>query len=201
MLSTRTYRWSGAALVLGSVLFIVNKFNDISAVFLNRFIPDVISGQNLLLVAAGQIALVIGLFGCYRLYAARTNKFGKIGLGLLLCGGILLALGHIVFTPLVQAEWLFLFVFFGALLMFAGLILFGAVNLRHPVLAFWQWVPLAAGMLGTIGFLLSGGSENPVMFLPLRTLFGFGLVLLGVMMWMDKRESAAGGEKPAQFAS
>lgn len=200
MFFTRTNHWGGAALVLGSLLFIVNKLNDISAVFLNRFIPDVISGQNILLVAIGQIALVVGLVGCYRLYAPRTSRFGKIGLGLLLGGGILLALGHIVFTPLLEAEWLFLFVVLGAFLMFAGLLLFGAVNLRQPALAFWQWVPLVTGVLGVAGFLLSGGSENPGVFLPLRTLFGLGLVFLGVVMWLDKREPVAYGENPAQLA-
>lgn len=102
MLPVQTSRWSGAALIVGSLFFIVNKFNDMSRVFLNKPIPDLITGQSIGLIAIGQIALVIGLLGCHRLYARRCNRTGKIGLILLLSGGVLLAFGHITFTPIVK---------------------------------------------------------------------------------------------------
>src|SRR6476661_4336331 len=100
----QTGRWSGAALILGSVLFIVNKFDDMSQVYLNRPFPDVITGQSTALIALGQIALVLGFWGCYLLYAKRANLAGKIGLAVLVSGAVLLALGHISFTPYVSDD-------------------------------------------------------------------------------------------------
>lgn len=185
MLPDQINRWGGAALVLGSVLFILNKFNDISRVFLNRPFPDLITGQSVFLIAAGQLGLVLGLICFYALYAEKSNRPGKIGLLLLAGGGVLVALGHIVFTPFAPTELLFVLVLLGVLGMVAGLILFGVVNLRHPVLAYWQALPLVSGLLGGVGFFLSGGSENPIVFLPLRTVFGLSLMLLGVVMWRD----------------
>lgn len=187
MFNANLYRWSGAALAVGSLLFIVNKFNDMSRIYLNVPLRDVIPGDNVLLVALGQILLVVGCLGCYLVYAKRTSRTGKIGLGLLLGGAILLAVGHVDFTPYSPGEAMFLLVILGGLLMFAGLVLFGAVNLRSRALAYWQPLPLVTGLLGIAGFILSGGSENnPFVFLALRTLFGIGLVLMGIVLWQDK---------------
>lgn len=197
MLSANLYRWSGAALAVGSLLFIVNKFNDMSRIYLNVPLRDVIPGDNVLLVALGQILLVVGCLGCYLVYAKRTSRVGKIGLGLFLGGAILLAVGHIDFTPYSPAEALFLLVFIGVLLMLAGLVLFGATNLRSHALAYWQPLPLVTGLFGIAGFILSGGSENnPFVFLALRTLFGVGLVLMGIVLWQDKRAAVSHATQP-----
>lgn len=192
MVSLQTKRLGGAALILGSVLFIVNKFNDMSSTFLNRPFPDVITGQSVYLLALGQIALVVGFSSLYMLYARQTTRAGQVGLGLLAGGSVLLALGHIVFTPLAPTEFLFLFVILGVFGMVIGLILFGVVNLRRPALAHWQALPLICGLLGAAGFFLSGGSNNPFLFLTLRTLFGASLVLLGVVMLLDKASIPVG---------
>lgn len=74
----QTGRWSGAALILGSVLFIVNKFDDMSQVYLNRSFPDVITGQSMAVIALGQIALVLGFAGCYLLFAKRANLRARL---------------------------------------------------------------------------------------------------------------------------
>lgn len=189
MIQPYTHRWSGIALCIGSTLFIVNKFNDLSRVFLNTPVPDLITGSSFGLLAIGQIALAGGCIGCYLLYADRTGRAGKVGLTLLAGGSVLLALGHITFTPFVHDDPLFILVFLGALAMIIGLTLFGVVNLRQPILAHWQVLPLASGVLGFIAFVLTGGSDNPIVFLPLRTLFGLSLVLLGIVMWQDKSAS------------
>jgi hypothetical protein len=44
------YRWCGAAFMFGNVLFIANKLDEMSRQFLSMPMPDVISGQNPLLV-------------------------------------------------------------------------------------------------------------------------------------------------------
>jgi hypothetical protein len=188
MINVNVNRWGGSALVVGSLLFILNKLNDMSRVFLNTPIPDLITGRDIFLMAAGQVLLVIGFWGCYLVYAKRSNRPGKIGLSLLLGGGILLALGHITFTPFAgEDSLLFLLVILGVLLMVVGLVLFGVVNLRSRALEFWQALPLVIGLLGFVAFFLFGSDQNPFIFLPLRTLFGLGLVLMGVVLWQDAR--------------
>jgi len=195
-------RWSGAALIVGSVLFIVNKFDDMSQVYLNRPFPDLITGKSVLLIAIGQITLVLGLLGCYLLYARRSNLLGKIGLIVLVTGGVLLAAGHISFTPFVPEDSaFFLLVIAGVLLMALGMTLFGAVNLRVKALQYWQALPLVTGLLGFVAFVLFGGDQNPEVFLLLRTLFGTGLVLLGLVMWQDAREPVAKDQTTAQYTN
>ena len=53
------HRWGGLAFVVGNVLFVVNKLNEMSRVFLSRPMSDVISGRNLGLIFFGQVALII----------------------------------------------------------------------------------------------------------------------------------------------
>lgn len=199
MTPIQTSRWGGLALIVGSALFIVNKFDDMSRVFLNNTMPDLISGENVLLVGIGQVALVTGLLGCYFLYAGRCSRIGKIGLILLLSGGILLALGHVTFTPFSPDELMFLLVILGVFLMMAGLILFGAINLRLHVLEHWQTLPLATGILGFVGFVFAS-NQDPVIFLSLRTLFGGGLLVLGVVMLQDTHKSVVESTHTTQYA-
>ena len=188
------YRWSGLALVLGSLLFILNKLDDMGRVFLNRPMPDLITGRDGVLITAGQVLLVIGLGG-YLGYAKRCNRAGKIGLFLLVSGAIFLALGHATFTPIVKDDSLFALVILGIFLMVVGLTTFGAVNLRSHVIRYWQPLPLTTGLLGIAAFFLYGSDKNPLMFLALRTLFGTGLVLMGVVLVMDTRAVTALGKQ------
>ena len=54
MNSNDTYhRLGGAAFVLGNLLFITNKLDEMSRLFLGRGMPDVISGQDMLLILIG----------------------------------------------------------------------------------------------------------------------------------------------------
>ena len=61
MSGSRVHQWGGAAFVLGNLLFLVNKLNEMSDQFLGRSMPDVISGQNPALILFGQVALIIGM--------------------------------------------------------------------------------------------------------------------------------------------
>ena len=108
----------------------------------------------------------------------------------------MLAIGHVGFMSaiakyvpaslLVYTENLFLLVLFGLLLLLVGLIWFGILNLRQPVLRYWQWLPLATGILGFIGFFLFSGEQINATFLFCRTLFAFGLIGLGIILWLER---------------
>jgi hypothetical protein len=188
--------WGGLAFVLGNLLFVVNKLDEMSRLFLSRPMPDLISGQNPGLIILGQVALIIGYVAYYQFYAPRVGWPGKHALRLLCGGGILLAIGHVGFMSAIvdyvptsllpYAESLFLLVIIGLLFLLIGLIWFGILNLRQPVLSHWQWLPLFTGLMGFIGFFLFSGGEISATFLFFRTLFAFGLVGLGLTLWLEK---------------
>jgi hypothetical protein len=196
IVKNRKAQWGGAAFMLGNVLFLINKLNDMSRLFLSRPIPDVISGQNLLLIFIGQAALIIGYVAFLKTYTQRLSRFGKIPLRLFCGGGIVLAFGHVTFMSglakyippsiIPYSESIFLAVIIGTLLLIVGLVWFGVFNLRHPVLVRWQWLPLATGVMGCIGFFLLRGAEITALFLVFRTLFALGLFGHGMILWLDK---------------
>jgi hypothetical protein len=182
--------------VFGNVLFVVNKLDEMSRLFLRRPMPDVISGQNLGLILLGQVALIIGYVAYCQFYSQRAGRPGKYALRLFSGGGIVLAVGHVSFmsgladyvpgSVLPYAENLFLLVIIGLLLLLIGLIWFGILNLRQPMLGRWQWLPLATGLMGFIGFVLFSGEEVTAVFLFFRTLFALGLIGLGLTLWLEK---------------
>jgi hypothetical protein len=185
-LSNKIPQWGGAAFMLGSLLFLVNKLNEMSRLFLSRPMPDVISGQDILLIFLGQVALIIGFVAFLWLYARRAGRFGKIALRLFCGGGILLAIGHVSFMDIFALDAAFIFVLIGLTVLLAGLIPFGIINLRQPVLGRWQWLPLTTGLMGFIGFFLLRGEEITAFFLVFRTLFALGLFGLGLILWLEK---------------
>jgi hypothetical protein len=190
------HRWAGAAFIVGNVLFIVNKLNEMSRLFLSRPMPDVISGQTPLVIFIGQLPLVIGYLGFYQYYASRLARSGRIALRLFSGGGILIAIGHVAFMTALEQylhaavrpyfEMVFALVLIGMLFMLTGLVWFGILTLRQPVLAAWQWLPLATGLMGVIGFLGFGGEQITATFLFFRTLFALGLIGLGLTLWLEK---------------
>ncbi len=189
-LGSRGHQWGGAAFMLGNLLFIVNKLNDMSRLFLSSWMPDVISGQDILLIFIGQVALIIGYAAYYQRYTQQVGRFGKNALRLFCGGGILLAVGHVGFMSKVRLPVdtfdPFIFIIIGLTVMLIGLILFGIANLRQPVLGRWQWLPLATGLMGFIGFFLFSGQEITAIFLLFRTLFALGLIWLGLTLWLEK---------------
>lgn len=68
-------------------------------------------------------------------------------------------------------------------LVFVGMIGLGILNLRHPLMGPWRWLPLATGIFGFIGFVMLGGETITAWFLLCRTLFALGLVAMGVGLW------------------
>jgi hypothetical protein len=123
--SGNIHQWGGAAFVLGNLLFMVNKFNDMSRLFLGRLMPDVISGQNPALIFLGQVSLIFGYSTYYRFYARGAVRSSKNALRLFSGGGMVLALGHFGFMAALrdvfpQAEALFVLVFLGLLILLVG---------------------------------------------------------------------------------
>jgi hypothetical protein len=177
--------------MLGSLLFLVNKLDEMSRLFLSRWMADVISGFDTWLIVLGQVAFIIGYLGYFQLYKGRVAGGSKIALSLFCGGGIFVAIGHVAFMRAWPAlDPFFVLVVLGLLLMTIGLIWFGILNLRRPILAHWQWLPLATGLMGFIGFFLARGEGITAVFLLFRTLFALGLLGLGLTMWLEKSSSA-----------
>jgi hypothetical protein len=189
-------RLAGVAFMFGNLLFFLNKINEMSRLFLGRWMPDLISGQDPLLILLGQVALIFGYLGYYRSYAPRAAKAGRTSLRLFCGGGMLLAVAHVGFMDLLgerlpvalrpYAEGVFFFVLLGLTLLLGGLIWFGVLNLRRPVLAHARWLPLITGLLGFIGFFLFSGEQISATFLFFRTLFALGLIGLGLVLVLEK---------------
>lgn len=198
--TNRTHRLGGIAFMLGNLLFIVNKLDEMSQLFLGRWMPDLISGQNSVLILLGQVALIIGYVTYYQFYAQRLGRPGIHALRLFSGGGILLALGHGSFMSVIMdflpfAENLFLLVLVGLLCSLIGLLWFGILNLRRPLLGHWPWLPLTTGLMGFMGFFLFSGEEITTIFLLFRTLFAVGLIGLGFILWIEKPAQAVFGKK------
>jgi hypothetical protein len=174
--------------MLGSLLFLVNKIDEMSRLFFSHRMADVISGQDGALIVIGQVVYIIGYIAFWYLYAQRLGRWGKNALRLVCGGGIILAIGHSTFISALPpfAEGFFALVLLGMLLLISGLIWFGILNLRQPILARWQWLPLATGLMGFVGFFLFGGEGVTAVFLLFRTLFALGLLGLGLIMWAEK---------------
>lgn len=183
----KAQQWGGLAFAVGNLLFVINKLNEMSRLFLSRPMPDVISGRNLALILLGQVALLIGYLALYQFYVQRVGQPGKCALRLFCGGGMLLAIGHSSFISalLPLAEPMFLLVIIGLLLLLIGLIWFGILNLRQPILRYWRWLPLFTGLMGCIGFLVFSGEQISATFLFFRTLFAFGLIGLGLILWLE----------------
>ena len=194
-LTRKAQHWGGLAFMVGNLLFVFNKLDEMSRLFLSRPMPDVISGQNIGLILLGQVVLIIGYVAYYQFYTPRVSRSGKNALRLVCGGGILLAIGHVSFisaladyvptSVLSYAESLFLLVIIGLLIMLIGLIWFGILNVRQPILKQWQWLPLATGLMGFIGFFVLSGEEITATFLFFRTLFALGLIGLGLTLWWE----------------
>lgn len=181
------HRMGGAAFVVGNLLFLVNKIDEMSRLFLGRYMVDVITGEDHILIAFGQVLLIVGYMGFLKTYTP-GGKSTRITFRLFVIGGMIVAVGHASFMDRMPDE-LFVLVILGMLLMVPGLILFGISNLREPVIVRWQWLPLFTGLMGFIGFFLFSGEVINATFLFFRTLFALGLVGMGLVLSLEKTNS------------
>lgn len=196
VLGLQTHQLGGLAFVLGNFLFVVNKWDEMSRLFFGRYIPDVISGQNPGLILLGQAALLFGYLTYYQFYAPRAGGAGRNALRLFCGGGMVVAVTHLGFISALgtyvpaalrpYVESLFFVLIIGLATLLVGLIWFGVLNLRQPLMSRWRWLPLFTGLMGFIGFFLFSGENITAIFLFFRTLFACGLIGLGVVLWLEK---------------
>lgn len=181
-------RVAGAAFALGNLLFLGNKVDEMSRLFLDRYMPDLISGEDRLLIACGQLLLITGYVGFLKSYAPAA-KSARIPFRMFAWGGLITAIGHVSFMD-GSPEILFALVLLGMLIMLLGLIIFGVTNMRTPTITRWQWLPLFTGLTGVTGFVIFSGEEITAIFLAFRTLFALGLAAMGVNLWLEKNRQA-----------
>jgi hypothetical protein len=190
------HQLGGLAFVLGNFLFVVNKWDEMSRLFLGRYIPEVISGENPGLILLGQAALLFGYLTYFQFYAPRAGGAGRNALRLFCGGGMVVAITHLGFISALgtyvpaairpYVESLFFVLIIGLATLLVGLIWFGVLNLRQPLVSRWRWLPLFTGLMGFIGFFLFSGETITATFLFFRTLFAFGLIGLGVSLALEK---------------
>ncbi|MCB0187350.1 MAG: hypothetical protein KDE31_23945 [Caldilineaceae bacterium] len=189
--NTKPNAWGGLAFAIGNVLFFLNKVDEMSRLFLGRWMPDLISGRDFGLILLGQVALILGYVAYYRFYTPYLGRVEKNALRLFSGGGIVMALGHGSFLTVPveyrsYTEPLFLLVLIGMFCLLGGLLWFGVLNLRRSIVGRWRWLPLVTGLMGFVGFILFAGEEITAIFLFFRTLFALGLIGLGTILCLEK---------------
>ena len=132
----------------------------------------------------------------FKFYAQRVGRFGKAALGLFCGGGILLAVGHVGFMSALRdyvpafmcpyIEYLFLLVLVGMLCLLSGLIWFGILNLRKPVLTRWQWLPWQPGSWALSAFFSSAARRSRPSSCCSAPCLPSGLIGLGLILWLEK---------------
>ena len=130
-----------------------------------------------------------GVAALYSRYGPISGRLGKIGLGTAVVGVVLLAVGH-YFSFMTEVD-LFMLVFFGALALMLGPLLFGIAALHGRVLpGYWRVLPLLTGLMG-FSWLFFGSNDSGGLtfsFVFFRSLFAAGWMLLGYVLWSEARE-------------
>ena len=138
---------------------------------------------------------LVGVAALYSRYAPVSGWLGKTGLGTIVIGVLLLAIGHFVsfIMSFVTEADLFELVILGSLALLVGPLLFGIAALRRDVLPrYWKFLPLFTALMGFV-WLSFGGSETGQLtfsFMFFRSLFALGWLLMGYVLWSYRNESA-----------
>jgi hypothetical protein len=130
----------GLAITLGWLAFSRPEYNRFNALSLP--IDQVANAVGFPLIVAGLLLLSAGFTGLYLRYGQGGGRLGRFGLGLGVLSGVVSAIGLAVFD---HEPWWTLF-FFGMVVQFLGLALFGYSNLRQRALPRWNGLPLFAGV-------------------------------------------------------
>jgi hypothetical protein len=172
------YRLGGLALMLGALMFSLTKargYVDPDDSLLGYF------------MVTGFTLWLVGVAALYFRYGPLSGQLGKIGLGTAGVGVVLLAVGH-RFTFMGEVD-LFMIVVLGGLALMLGPLLFGIAALQREVLPrYGRVVPLFTGLMGFAWFFTSG-EGNQFSFMFFRSLFALGWILLGYVLWSDRRKS------------
>lgn len=176
-------RLGGLALMLGALIFSLTKA---------RGYVDPDDSLLVYFMVVGFAAWLVGLAALFARYAPVSGALGKTGLGMSFAGIVLLAVGHLFsFMSFVVGVDLFSLVILGVFGLMIGALLFGVAALRRDTLpGYWRFLPLLTGLAGFAWFFLSGAGDGPLFFLVPRTLFALGWLLMGYVLFSDKRGAA-----------
>jgi hypothetical protein len=173
-------RWGGMALMLGALMFMLTKTRG----YVDP--DDSLLGYFML---AGFSLWLLGLAALYVRYGPASGGLGKTGIGMSIVGILLLTVGH-RFTFMTEVD-LFVLVIMGALALMTGALLFGIAALKMEVLPRpWRAVPLVTGLAGFAWVFFTNSEGDRLSFMALRTLFALGWVLMGYVLFQDKRGAA-----------
>lgn len=114
-------------------------------------------------------------------YAPVSGAAGKVGLAMSFVGMVMLTAGHLYAFALVIPS---------VLALIAGPVLFGIAALDRDVPPRrWRYLPLATGTVGFVWIFVTTNDtgELTVAFVTAQTLFALGWLLLGFVLWSDRR--------------
>ncbi len=144
--------------------------------------PDAVFEYAQISVIPLGLALLTGLGGFYRYFAAALGRLGKAGWGLMLLGGLAMVIGGAVYTPTrIESYWNMLLL--GNFAVAFGMLLVGVPAVRRKMLPQWPWSPFVIGITYTVIFI--AGNLNPAYEADVLTggiiflLTGMGWVLFG----------------------
>lgn len=167
-------------MMLGASMFMLTKARD----YVDP--DDSLLGYFMLV---GFSAWLVGVAALYVRYAPFSGRLGKTGLGVSLAGIMLLAVGH-QFSFMSGVD-LFMLVILGGLALALGPLLFGVAAARMDILPrYWRFLPLFTALAGFCWFFTGEELVWGVFIIP-RTLFALGWLLLGYVLFSDKRGEAA----------
>lgn len=138
-------RLSGWALILGGLAIALGFLLGEEGIFFGLFL----------------LAPVLLGFGMLGLRARYGDEMGGLGKGVLVVGVIGAAIALVgAIGQILGDDGFFLGTFVGLTLMFAGLLLFGAVAVPRSLLPRWNWLPVLAGIWVPMIALLYAISEG-----------------------------------------
>lgn len=209
MSGTESGRWGGMGLIVGSLFLLVGLPG------LSEIVPGLSHAGGHALIGVGAALTTLGLAGLRARYADAVAGAGRTGLVLGIVGGFLLFVGNAIEGMLGEQTGWAIFML-GALMQFAGTIIFGRAALRAGALPAWSVWPLFAGtvvslllvlvMLSIIAFgALSsgqrregGGTPPAALTLTIALLTSPGWALLGAAAFSDAGRRPPG--RPATLA-
>lgn len=143
-------RLSGWALMLGSLTFGLaflagtrpeyNRY-DVRSLAIDQY-ANALEGP---LSIVAMILLSVGFIGLFLRYGQAASSFGRISLGLGAFSGVISAIGATGLAIYDSDHWWNIF-FFGMILQFLSLVLFGVTSLRQHTLPRWNGLPVLAGV-------------------------------------------------------
>jgi len=139
---------------------------------------QVLDGSEEILLPFAIFLLTLGSLGFFLRYEGQVGRSAKAGLAAS-AGGSALALAAYLFMIISRVEYFWLGLIIGMLLLFGGMILFGASALRSHILPRWNFAPLAVGLCGLPAVLGLGDI--------LFVVSGIGLFALGYLLQSDTR--------------